>query len=63
MAQAYFSLVTTAGRNKLASSAAGGPAVSITHFAIGDGNGADTIPPPPPPPWCGRSGGPLSRAW
>lgn len=44
MAQAYFSLVTTAGRNKLAASAAGGPAVSITHFAIGDGNGADTNP-------------------
>ncbi|SMD02755.1 phage tail protein [Rhizobium sp. RU36D] len=44
MAQAYFSLVTTAGRNKLAASAAGGPAVVITHFAIGDGNGADTNP-------------------
>lgn len=44
MAQAYFSLVTTAGRVKLAASASGGPPVSITHFAIGDGNGAETSP-------------------
>lgn len=44
MAQLYFSLLTTAGRIKLAASAAGGPAVTITHFAIGDGNGAETNP-------------------
>lgn len=44
MAQAYFSLVTHAGRIKLAQSAAGGDPVTITHFAVGDGNGADTNP-------------------
>jgi hypothetical protein len=44
MAQAYFSLVTHAGRIKLAASAAGGAPVTITHFAVGDGNGADTNP-------------------
>ncbi|WP_137132757.1 phage tail protein [Rhizobium sp. FY34] len=44
MAQAYFSLITNAGKTKLAQSAAGGAAVVITHFAIGDGNGADTNP-------------------
>lgn len=44
MAQAYFSLITNAGKIKLAQSAAGGAAVVITHFAIGDGNGADTNP-------------------
>lgn len=44
MAQAYFSLVTHAGRIKLAASAAGGDPVTITHFAVGDGNGADTNP-------------------
>ena len=44
MAQAYFSLVTTNGKVKLAQSAAGGDAVVITHFAIGDGNGAETNP-------------------
>lgn len=44
MAQLYFSLVTTLGRIKLAASAAGGPAVNITHFAIGDGNGVEVNP-------------------
>ena len=44
MAQAYFSLVTTNGKIKLAQSAAGGDPVVITHFAIGDGNGAETNP-------------------
>lgn len=44
MAQAYFSLVTTTGKIKMAQSAAGGDAVTITHFAIGDGNGAETNP-------------------
>lgn len=44
MAQAYFSLVTAAGRIKLAASASGGPQVTITHFAIGDGNGAESNP-------------------
>ena len=44
MAQAYFSLVTTTGKIKIAQSAAGGDAVTITHFAIGDGNGAETNP-------------------
>ena len=44
MAQAYFSLVTTNGKVKLAQSAAGGDSVVITHFAIGDGNGAETNP-------------------
>lgn len=44
MAQAYFSLVTTTGKIKLAESVAGGDAVVITHFAIGDGNGAETNP-------------------
>ena len=44
MAQAYFSLVTTNGKIKLADSAAGGDPVVITHFAIGDGNGAETNP-------------------
>ncbi|MCJ7996053.1 phage tail protein [Rhizobium cremeum] len=44
MAQSYFSLVTTAGKIKLAESAAGGSAVVITHFAVGDGNGAETNP-------------------
>lgn len=44
MAQAYFSLVTTTGKIKLAESAAGGDPLVITHFAIGDGNGAETNP-------------------
>lgn len=44
MAQSYFSLVTTAGKIKLAQSAAGGSPVVITHFAVGDGNGAETNP-------------------
>ncbi|UXT99458.1 phage tail protein [Agrobacterium tumefaciens] len=44
MAQAYFSLVTTTGKIKIAESAAGGDEVVITHFAIGDGNGAETNP-------------------
>lgn len=44
MAQAYFSLVTNTGKIKIAQSAAGGDAVVITHFAIGDGNGAETNP-------------------
>lgn len=44
MAQPYFSLVTTVGKVKFAASAAGGPAVTITHFSIGDGNGAETNP-------------------
>lgn len=44
MAQNYFSIVTNIGRNKLALSAAGGAAVTITHFAIGDGNGAEVNP-------------------
>ncbi|APX70546.1 MULTISPECIES: phage tail protein [unclassified Brucella] len=44
MAQNYFSIVTHIGRNKLALSAAGGAAVTITHFAIGDGNGAEVNP-------------------
>ncbi|MCQ9145837.1 phage tail protein [Ochrobactrum sp. BTU2] len=44
MAQNYFSIVTNKGRNKLALSAAGGAAVTITHFAIGDGNGAEVNP-------------------
>lgn len=44
MAQAYFSLVTNTGKIKLAQSAAGGDPVVITHFAIGDGNGAETNP-------------------
>lgn len=44
MAQLYFSLVTTLGRIKLAASAAGGPAVNITHFAIGDGGGGEVNP-------------------
>ncbi|WP_225341604.1 MULTISPECIES: phage tail-collar fiber domain-containing protein [Agrobacterium tumefaciens complex] len=44
MAQAYFSLVTNTGKIKLAQSAAGGGPVAITHFAIGDGNGAETNP-------------------
>ncbi len=44
MPQAYFSLVTTAGKIKLAQSAAGGGPVVITHFGIGDGNGAETNP-------------------
>ena len=44
MAQNYFSIVTNIGRNKLALSAAGGAAVIITHFAIGDGNGDEVNP-------------------
>ena len=44
MAQNYFSIVTNIGRNKLALSAAGGAAVTITHFAVGDGNGAEVNP-------------------
>lgn len=44
MAQNYFSTVTHIGRNKLVLSAAGGAAVTITHFAIGDGNGAEVNP-------------------
>lgn len=44
MAQSYFSLVTNTGKIKLAESAAGGDAVTITHFAIGDGGGAETNP-------------------
>lgn len=44
MAQAYFSLVTNTGKIKIAQSAAGGDPVVITHFAIGDGNGAETNP-------------------
>ncbi|OEI84651.1 hypothetical protein GRI33_13190 [Brucella sp. BO3] len=44
MAQNYFSIVTNIGRNKLVLSAAGGAAVTITHFAIGDGNGAEVNP-------------------
>ncbi len=44
MAQAYFSLVTTVGKIKLAASAAGGGPVVITHFAVGDGNGVETNP-------------------
>lgn len=44
MAQNYFSIVTNIGRNKLALSAAGGAAVTISHFAIGDGNGAEVNP-------------------
>ncbi|PYE87389.1 phage tail protein [Phyllobacterium leguminum] len=44
MAQNYFSIVTNVGRNKLALSAAGGEEVTITHFAIGDGNGAEVNP-------------------
>ena len=44
MAQNYFSIVTNKGRNKLALSSAGGAAVTITHFAIGDGNGNEVNP-------------------
>lgn len=45
MAQPYFSLVTDVGRFKLAASATpGNPKVTISHFAIGDGNGAETNP-------------------
>src|SRR5262245_25746828 len=44
MAQPYFAIVTNIGQAKLAASMAGGPAVTITHLAIGDGGGADTNP-------------------
>lgn len=44
MAQSYFSLLTTVGRNKLALAASGGAALTITALAIGDGNGAETSP-------------------
>lgn len=36
----YYVLLTTAGQNKLAAAAAGGPAVSLTAVRIGDGGGA-----------------------
>lgn len=36
----YQSLVTLSGQAKVAAAIAGGPAVNITHLAVGDGNGA-----------------------
>ena len=40
----YYVLLTTAGQNKLAAAAAGGPAVSLTAVRIGDGGGASYDP-------------------
>ncbi len=62
MAQSYFSLVTTTGKIKLAQSAAGGSAVVITQFAIGDGNGAEVNPTAASPRWCARCGAPRWKA-
>ncbi len=40
----YQSLVTLNGQAKVAAAIGGGPAVNITHLAVGDGNGAPVTP-------------------
>lgn len=40
----YFSVVTLAGQQKIADAVAGGDDISITHLAVGDGNGSPTTP-------------------
>ncbi|MDR6952691.1 hypothetical protein J2X65_002050 [Ancylobacter sp. 3268] len=44
MSQLYYGLVTNKGLAKLAAAAAGGPALSLTSMAFGDGGGAETAP-------------------
>lgn len=44
MSQIYFGLVTAVGLAKLAASAAGGPSLTLSAMAFGDGGGAETAP-------------------
>lgn len=44
MSQLYYGLVTTIGLAKLAASAAGGPSLTLSSMAFGDGGGAETAP-------------------
>lgn len=41
---AYKSVPTLVGQQKIAQAIAGGPALTITHMAVGDGNGAPVTP-------------------
>ncbi len=43
MAQ-YGTVWTRTGRNKEANNLAGGPQITLTHLAVGDGNGAAASP-------------------
>ncbi|CAA0086850.1 Uncharacterised protein [Starkeya nomas] len=44
MSQLYYGLVTAIGLAKLAASAAGGPSLTLSTMAFGDGGGAETAP-------------------
>ncbi|MCJ8142980.1 phage tail protein [Ancylobacter sp. A5.8] len=46
MSQLYYGLVTNTGLAKLAASAAGGPSLTLSAMAFGDGGGAETAPTP-----------------
>lgn len=44
MAQTYFAILTAVGEAKIANAHALGTTVEITDMAVGDGNGAPTVP-------------------
>ena len=44
MANTYYTLLTQAGQASIANAIALGQQVTLTHMAVGDGNGAPTVP-------------------
>ncbi len=40
----YFTIITNTGLSKIAAAAGGGANLSLTHMAVGDGNGSDVTP-------------------